>query len=220
MTDTSYTHIAILADRTGSMGGFADPSGLTRKSELTTAGIKDLIREQAAQPGRTTFSLVQFDSQGTDQIATFAQGDHPDIAEWRIVPRGMTPLLDATGMLITQTGEYLAALSENERPGRVYFVVGTDGEENCSQEYTKKRLAAMIKTQREDYGWEFVFIGADIDAFSEAGSMGIPTGSTLTTNSANLGVAYAGTASAITRSRAGGQSVSYTDEERDKAAGK
>lgn len=219
MTNPGYTHITILADRTGSMKDIADPGSGRTKAELTTAGIHDLIRVQAAQPGRTTFSLVQFDTYGTDRIAWFAPAGDPAIARWSIIPRSGTPLLDATGTLITQTGEHLAAMPEHERPGRVYFVTGTDGEENSSREYTKERLAAMIAVQRDTYGWEFVFIGADIDAFAEAGSIGVAAGSTLSTNSVNIGAAYASTNSALNRSRAKGQSVSYTDDERRQASG-
>jgi hypothetical protein len=217
MTDASYTHITVLADRTGSMGGIADPGSGVTKAQLTTEGIHRLIAEQAAQPGKTTFSLVQFDTMGTDPIAWFARADDPGITSWRIMPRSGTNLLDATGTLIVQTGESLATFPENERPGRVYFVIGTDGEENSSHEYSKAQVADMIAMQRTAYGWEFIFIGADIDAFAEAGGMGVTRGSTMTTNSANIGVAYAATSDAITRSRAGGQSVSYTDEERKQA---
>lgn len=219
MTDTAYTHFTILADRTGSMGEYADGGSGPTKAELTEKGIRELIAAQAAQPGTTTFSLVQFDTMGTDRVCWFTPGTDPAIADWVIAPRHNTNLLDAVGAQITETGEYLAALPEDRRPGRVYFVIGTDGEENSSKEYTKARIAELVEVQRETYGWEFVFIGADIDAFAEAGGMGVAQGSTLTTNSASLGVAYASTSDAITRSRIGGQSVSYTDEERSKAGG-
>ena len=219
MADPGYIHITILADRTGSMGDIADPGSGKTKADLTTKGIHDLIREQGAQPGKTTFSLTQFDTQGTDRIASFAAAGNPLITGWRIHPRSGTPLLDATGEEITATGEALAALPDDDRPGRVFFVIGTDGEENSSREYSKQQITAMITRQREVYGWEFVFIGADIDAFAEAGEIGIAAGATLDSAAANLGVAYASTSDAITRSRVSGLSVSYTDEERQRADG-
>ena len=219
MTDRGYTHITILADRTGSMGDLADPGSGKTKAELTTRGIHDLVRDQGAQPGKTTFSLTQFDTQGTDRIASFAAAGDPLIARWRIIPRSGTPLLDATGEEITATGEALAAMPEDARPDRVFFVIGTDGEENSSREYSKQQIAAMITCQREAYGWEFVFIGADIDAFAEAGGMGVPAGSTLPSSGGLMTLAYASTSDAISRSRAGGQSVSYTDEERQRTSG-
>lgn len=220
MTDSAYTHIVILADRTGSMGDIADPGSGKTKASLTTTGIHDLIRDQAAQPGRITFSLVQFDAGSTDRIVSFAAADDPVMTKWHIIPRGGTPLLDAVGTEIVTTGQELAAMPEAERPGRVYFVIGSDGEENSSHEYTKDRVAGMITAQRENYGWEFIFIGADIDAFAEAGGMGIARGSTLSANSASMGAAYAVASAGISRSRAGGQSVSYTDEERKQAGGR
>lgn len=219
MTDSAYTHIAILADRTGSMGDTADPGSGKTKAVLTTEGIRDLIREQGAQPGKTTFTLVQFDTRGTDRIASFASADDSRIAGWRVIPRSGTPLLDAAGTEITATGEELAALDEDARPGRVFFVIGTDGEENSSREYTKRQVAAMITRQREEYGWEFVFIGADIDAFAEAAAMGVEASATLPSSGGRMSVAYAATSAAITRSRAGGGSLSYTDTERRSAGG-
>lgn len=218
MTDPAYTHITVLADRTGSMGNIADPGSGQTKAGLTTAGIRALIRDQAAQPGKTTFSLLQFDTQGTDRIAEFAPADDPAITGWCIIPRGSTPLLDAMGTAVTELGEQLAAMPEDARPGRVYFVTGTDGEENASHEYSKEQVAAMVTRQREEYGWEFVFIGADIDAFAEADGMGIAAAATLDAAGAHLATAYKMSSDAILRSRASGQSVSYTDEER-KAAG-
>jgi hypothetical protein len=223
MTDAAYSHFAILADRSGSMGDKADPGSGKTKAELAVEGIRRLIAEQAAQPGRATFSLVQFDTNGTDRVAWFVPGDDPVLAAWVIVPRSGTNLLDAAGAQITETGEHLAALPEDQRPGRVYFVIGTDGEENSSVEYGgpdgKARIAAKIAHQRDAYGWDFVFIGADFDAFAEAGGMGIAAGATLSSAGANIGVAYASTSDAISRSRASGQSVSYSDDERERAAG-
>jgi len=231
MTDPAYAHFAILADRTGSMGQFADGMSGPTKADLATGGIHDLIRKQAAEPGRATFSLTQFDTSPTsrwpgagpgpctERVASFAAADDPLITKWRIRPRGSTPLLDAVGTEIVRTGEELAALPENARPGRVYFVIGTDGEENASREYSKQQIAAMVARQHTDWHWEFVFIGADIDAFAEAGGMGFAAGSTMSSSGARTVQAYAGTSSAISRSRIGGQSVSYTDEERAAAAG-
>lgn len=219
MTNPDYTHFMILADRTGSMGLPSDGFGSATKAELTTSGIKTLIADQATAPGRTTFSLAEFDSHGVTHVADFVPGDSKEISSWRIVPRGGTPLLDALGAEIVLTGEALAKLPENERPGRVYFVVGTDGEENESKEYTKAQIAEMVKTQTETYKWEFVFIGADIDAFDEAGGMGFSKGSTLNTVGSAMAMAYESTSSAITRSRMRGGPVSYSESERSAAAG-
>lgn len=223
MTDPTYTHIPILADRTGSMGLVADHTSGKTKAELTTKGIHDLITDQAAQPGKTTFSLCQFDTytdKGAGRITWFTHGSDPKHKDWFIDPRGGTPLLDAVGQLINQTGQHLDSMPEDQRPGRVIFVIGTDGEENSSHEFTKQQIKDMIAHQRDKYGWDFLFIGADIDAFEEAGGMGIAVPGTMSSSGAQMGVAYAATSDAITRSRPAGQSVSYSDDERDRVSGK
>jgi hypothetical protein len=219
MTDANYTHFTILADRTGSMGDNSDGPASPSKAEVTTKGIKALIADQAALAGRTSFTLVDFDNWGTTRVVEFASADDRDIKNWEIMPRGGTPLLDAIGSEIVITGEALSKLPEDARPGRVYFVIGTDGEENSSKEYTKARVSALVKQQTEDYGWEFVFIGADIDAFDEAGSLGFSVNSTLGTSGGSMGVAYASTSSAISRSRLTKDSVSYSAQERAAAGG-
>jgi hypothetical protein len=217
MTDSAYTHITILADRTGSMGQISDPASSLTKAQLATAGILDLIRDQAAQPGKTTFSLTQFNSHGVQRVTWFAPGDDPALRAWGIQPFGGTPLLDATGQVITETGQHLEDLAEDQRPGRVIFVIGTDGEENASREYTLPQVRDMITAQQEKYGWDFVFVGADIDAFAGAGGMGISRAGTVETRGPAVRAAYASTNSAIRRARAGGQSVSYSDDERRRA---
>ena len=212
MTDSTYTHIAIIADRSGSMGGRAD--GKISKAERSTTGIHDLVRRQKAEPGRVTFSLTEFDTSHS-QVEEF--GDGSNVARWYCSPRGGTALFDAMGFQITALGEKLAAMPEGQRPARVIVVTATDGEENSSREYSLEQLKKLITQQQDLYKWDFVFIGADIDAFSAAGAMGVSTGSTMTTSDVYLAQAYASTNSAISRSRASGQSLSYTPEERTAA---
>jgi len=83
-------------------------------------------------------------------------------------PRGRTALLDTVGREIAQTGINLDALPESERPGRVVFVVVTDGAENASTEYTLEKLRADIARQRDQFNWQFQFIGAGEDAWQGA----------------------------------------------------
>ena len=223
MTDAAYTHITVLADRTGSMALVADRTSGKTKAELTTTGIKDLIRDQDAQPGKTTFSLCQFDTytqDGVEHVTWFAPGSDHKHENWRIDPRGGTPLLDATWQLIRQTGEHLSSMPEHERPGRVIFVIGTDGEENSSRMVTKQEVADVITRQRDVYRWDFVFIGADIDAFAEAGGIGIHHYQTVSTSGPAMAAAFHSTSDAISRSRKSGKPVAYTDKERDEASGK
>ena len=87
-------------------------------------------------------------------------------------PRGSTPLLDALGQTIVATGARLRAMPESDRPGRVIFVAITDGLENASQEYSKREIRQMIQHQESVYKWDFVYLGANVDAFAESEAMG------------------------------------------------
>lgn len=227
MTDSSYTHITILADRTGSMSATSE-AGRTRATD-TTAGIHEFIRAQAALPGRLTVSLVDFmcvwDGAGQQKnhirrIAWLASPDDHDLITWVCTPYGNTPLLDAVGMVITDTGAALAELQEDQRPGKVVFLIATDGEENSSHDYTLDSVKRMVEEQERDYGWQFVFIGVEIDAFAEGRKMAFSAGSTMASPGAGIGQTYAVTSNAVGRYRAGGQSVTFTDKERDEVASK
>jgi hypothetical protein len=85
----------------------------------------------------------------------------------------MTALLDAVGRAIGDTGLRLHRMPENERPGLVLFVIITDGLENSSHEFNCDQIKQMIEHQKQVYSWQFTFLGANQDAFAEAGKMGI-----------------------------------------------
>lgn len=204
MTDKDYTLIHIVADRTGSMGQEAD--GSFTRAQRSTEGIHNLVREQRKLPGKTEFSLLAFDSDGMDSLGP---GDGEDILGWRCQPRSGTPLLDAIGSSMVQVGERLDTMTDDERPGRVIFVIATDGEENMSREYTKKQVGEMIATQRDVYKWDFVFIGTEFDAFGEAGSVGIAHANTMSTAGSSYAVGWNVTNDAITRNRIAGTAVAY-----------
>ena len=99
----------------------------------------------------------------------------------------MTALFDAVGMEVVRTGEDLAALPEQERPGRVLLVVVTDGHENSSHEYTLERVRSMLAVQREQFGWEVRFLGAD-DAAWQGQALGVGTTRYANTGDGNLAV--------------------------------
>ncbi len=157
------TDITMILDRTGSMASIADD---------VVGGVNDFIRQQKKAPGDARFTLVQFDAQDPYEVIH----DAVDIRDAGPLtgynPRAATPLLDAVGTGIVRTGERLAAMPEADRPGRVVFVIVTDGEENSSVEYTRDRVKAMIETQETQYAWQFVFLAADAAAFAQAGGMG------------------------------------------------
>ena len=139
---------------------------------------------------------------------------------YELVPRGMTALLDAVGRAINETGERLAKMAEEDRPGLVIFVVVTDGHENSSKEFNKSQIREMIERQQNEYSWHFTFLGADQDAFDEAGQMGILAGGVACYAKDNIAGAYLRTVSKVSRMRAqrrSGQTVKndFTDEERE-----
>ena len=213
MTNPDFTVIQFIADRTGSMGMPADPP--VTKAERTTEGIRSMVTEQRKLPGRTEFALTDFDSGGMTKIPL---GNGDAILKWVCRPRNSTPLLDAIGTGIVDLGEVLNAMPEDQRPGRVIFVIATDGEENCSREYTRQQVGDMIKTQKDQFAWDFVFIGADFDAFAEAGGVGITVASTMSTPGVAMAAAYSSTNDAMTRGRQFNFPVGYNLADRKNVA--
>jgi hypothetical protein len=173
MTNVDYTHLTLVVDRSGSMSSV---------QEEAQGGINALIAEQFALPGKLTVTLSQFD----DAFDTVARMSERPFA-FELEPRGMTALLDAVGMEVVRTGEDLAALPEEERPGRVLLVVVTDGHENSSHEYALDRVRSMLAVQREEFGWEVRFLGAD-DAAWQGEALGVGTTRYANTADGNLAV--------------------------------
>src|SRR5213593_4061464 len=159
------THIAVLLDRSGSMADVKDE---------TISGFNYFLKEQKSAGDNASFTLVQFDSESTDVVHEARPvRDVPDLNQDTYRPRGSTPLLDALGSTINSTGRTLAAIPEANRPDKVVFVVITDGQENASHQFTKARVKEMIDHQTGKYNWQFVYLGANQDAFAEAGAVGI-----------------------------------------------
>lgn len=206
MTDQNLTHLAILVDRSGSMGSIAkDMNG----------GIRQLLADQAKAPGSVVVDVTTFDT-----IVEFPfEGVRPDdIKVDVLVPRGGTALNDALGATIVRLGEKLAALNEDDRPGHVIFVIATDGAENSSREYTTAQVAAMVTEQREKWGWEFIFMAANIDAFATGRDYGFNRDQTIAFQASGLGAqsSYAAASQSVLRTRAG-LNGAFTQDERDAA---
>ena len=152
MTDSNKTLVAALLDRSGSMQD---------SKELTEDGWRELINTQRSEPEYCEVTLAQFD---TEYEVLYPPTAIAAVPEFVLVPRGGTALLDAAGVFITEVGDQLAALPEDQRPGQVICLIMTDGMENASHQWTWEALKALIIQQREVYGWKFIFLGADIDA--------------------------------------------------------
>ncbi len=202
------TDITLVVDRSGSMQSIRDDA---------QGGINALLEDQAKQPGDALITLVQFD---TDYEFVHTGVPVGQVPPYALVPRGSTALLDAVGRAINETGARLAAMSEDERPGLVAFVVATDGHENSSREFTKAQVREMIEHQQSVYHWQFTFLGADAEAFAEAGGMGIDRSGVARYAREKIGSAYLATSAKLRRMRgqtSAGEEVSnaFTDEERD-----
>lgn len=212
MTDKNYTHLLLIADRSGSMYSIVDDMN---------GGIKTLLEDQAKEPGKIVVDIVTFDTIIEHAYKGVAPGD---VQGPVISPRGSTALNDATGFAITELGERLAKMPEDERPGLVMVVIVTDGEENASQEYTTHQVKELVERQAHEYGWQFVFLAANIDAFAAAGDYGIAKGSTMNFAPSSAGVSsmYTNTSRKMSASRSATANgvdnrLTYDDQDRDQA---
>ena len=204
--------ITVILDRTGSMEPIRDD---------TIGGFNRFMEDQKGVPGECLLTLVQFDSQ--DPFEVIWRGvpvkDATPLTRNTYVPRAATPLLDAIGRGINDTGKRLGELSEADRPGKVIFVVITDGLENASREFKRATIKEMVERQRDIYKWEFVFLGANMDAVKEGAEMGVPGASSMTTapDSAGTQAVYASLGRVTAAFRAGAaKNMAWSEEDRKK----
>ncbi len=117
----------------------------------------------------------------TEYQETIKATDIKLIDESKIIlePRGGTALFDAIGKTINSIGARLSLLPENERPNKVVVITATDGDNNSSVEFTRSQIKKMTETQQKDYNWQFIYLGANQDSFTEAQSFGVNSGSTV-----------------------------------------
>ena len=161
---TNITELVFILDRSGSMSGLESD---------TIGGYNALLDKQKKVPGEAVVTTVLFDDKYEllhDRINI--KGIAP-ITEKEYYVCGSTALLDAVGKTINKIGNAQKHTSENLRADKVMVVITTDGMENASHEYTYDRIKYMIERQKEKYSWEFIFLGANIDAVSTAAKFGI-----------------------------------------------
>lgn len=160
----NLTEMVFVLDRSGSMSGLAAD---------TIGGFNELIEKQKKIEGDAYVTTVLFDHEYEVLHDHVALKEVAPLTDKEYFARGSTALLDAVGRTINAVGVRLAATPEEERPGHVVFVITTDGMENASREYTAKQVREMVEHQQQKYSWQFVFLGANMDAVSEAGKLGI-----------------------------------------------
>jgi uncharacterized protein YegL len=142
------------------------------------SGFMEFLTEHKANPS-TRISLVQFDGANPYEPVYTAR-PITDVPEFKLEPRGTTPLLDALCRTIDETGRRLAQMTEGDRPNKVLFIVITDGEENASHGYTKADVRTRIAHQQDKYNWQFVYLGANHDAIATAKDYGMPVQAAIT----------------------------------------
>ena len=158
------TELVFLLDKSGSMAGLESD---------TIGGYNAMLEKQKKEAGEATVTTVLFNHQYEllhDRINV--RGIAP-ITERDYEVGGTTALLDAIGSTIQKIGNVQKRTNEAERAGKVLVVITTDGMENASCEYTYEKIKSMIEHQKVHFGWEFIFLGANIDAISTAAKFGI-----------------------------------------------
>ena len=158
------TELVFILDRSGSMAGLESD---------TIGGFNAMIEKQKKAEGEAFVSTVLFDN---TSVVIHDRVDVQKIApmtEEQYTVRGCTALLDAVGKAIHHIGNVHKYAREEDRPEHTMFIITTDGMENASRRYSYEKVREMITRQKEKYGWEFLFLGANIDAAREAARFGI-----------------------------------------------
>lgn len=214
------TEIVFLVDRSGSMGGLeAD----------TIGGFNAMLEKQKGLEGEARITTVLFDNEYELLHDTLDIAQVAPMTDKEYYVRGSTALLDAIGATIHRIGNAHGRTPETGRASKVLFVITTDGMENASREYDYNRIRTMIDRQKNERGWEFVFLGANMDAVEVAGRFGIAPDRAQNYRADSLGTAlnYEVMAGAITHFRKRGAlakdwgeeiQADYAGREGDKAA--
>lgn len=178
MTKENFTAINVIIDASGSM------NHLTHD---TIGSFNTFLTEQQAFPGEAAFTLCTFntDYRLVHDFTPITGVPALDATTYRA--EGGTALLDAMGTTMDSVGRKLAAMPEDQRPSKVIFLIITDGHENSSHRYTPAQIKSMVEHQKDTYSWEFVFMGANIDAIAAGAGLGIDVRNTLNYAATSVG---------------------------------
>ncbi|MBQ7624270.1 MAG: VWA domain-containing protein [Clostridia bacterium] len=158
------TELVFILDRSGSMGGLESD---------TIGGFNSLIEKQKKEKGECLVSTVLFDNESEVIHDRVKLSDIKPLTDKEYYVRGCTALIDAIGGAIKHIGNVHKYARPEDVPEHTMFVITTDGYENASRKYTSDEVKKMVERQKEEFGWEFLFIGANIDAVETAKRYGI-----------------------------------------------
>jgi len=160
----NLTELVFILDRSGSMSGLETD---------TIGGFNSMLEKQKKESGEAFVTTVLFDDKYELLHDRYDIKGVNLLTEKEYYVRGSTALLDAIGITINNIGKALSDTKEEDRPGKVLFVIITDGMENSSREFSYEKVKKMVEHQKSKYAWDFIFLGANIDAIKTANSFGI-----------------------------------------------
>lgn len=205
------TYVAVVMDESGSMEPVRDE---------TIGGLNTFIEDQKSKPGSCKMTLTKFASSVHSPL--FTDRDIKTIEPLTrkdYCPGGSTPLFDAIGTVIDGLGFRLAKLPEEERPEQVIVIIQTDGQENSSRNYNFFQVRDMIEHQKTKYSWNFVFLGADIDAFAQGRMFGIDDKSILSYKKGYSYETFSSVSNYVSTSRSEGKDAAGFSEQDRRVSG-
>ena len=158
------TELVFILDRSGSMAGL---------EKDTIGGFNSMLKKQRGEPGNAVISTVLFDNETEVIHDRISIAKVPELTERDYYVRGCTALLDAVGGAIRHIGNVHKYARKEDVPEKTLFIIITDGMENVSHRFAYEKVRDMIEHQKKRFGWEFIFLGANIDAAAEAEKFGI-----------------------------------------------
>jgi uncharacterized protein YegL len=194
--------LIVCIDESGSMSGVTND---------TIGGFNQFVKTHQNLPGEAKLTLVKFNTKYEIVHNGLDIQKVPLLDNTTYIAGGMTALLDAVGRSIDEVGKRLSETPEEERPEKVIMLIITDGEENSSKEYKLEQIKQKMKHQQDVYNWEILFMGADQDAWQNAGNMGISNAINYAYADTNVTLKRASVYSANLRSRGSKASLDNFD---------